>query len=78
MYGTYHKKLYEIRGLSVSVIHSFSVASSKGVHGIVKGCPRNRERVSTELSKGVCEFVEGHPHRHNRQRHPRNCTAFLE
>ena len=45
-YGTCHKKLYKIRGLSASVIRSFSAAlsrisveSSKGVRGIVKGYP---------------------------------------
>ena len=55
-YGTCHKKLYEIRGLSASEIRSFSAASPristescKGVHGIVQGCPRNRARVSAEL-----------------------------
>ena len=30
--------------------------------GIVKGYPRNRQRVSAESSKGICEFLEGHPH----------------
>ena len=84
-YGTCHKKLYEIHGLSTLVICSFSAASlrisaesSKGVREIVKECPRNHQRVSTESSKGVCKFVEGHQHGHNRQRHPRNRTVFLE
>ena len=55
IYGTCHKKLYEIRRLSVTKICSFSASSprvsaelSKGVRGIVRGCPQNRERVSAE------------------------------
>ena len=52
--------------------------SSKGVCRIVKGCPRNRERVSAESSKSVRRFVEGHQHSHNHQRHPQNRTVFLE
>ena len=55
-----------------------SVESSKGVRGIVKGCPRNRQRVSAESSKGVRGFVEGHQHSHNHQRQPQNRTVFLE
>ena len=85
IYGTCHKKLNEIRGLFASVIRSFSAAlsrisaeSSKGVRGVVKGCPRNRQRVSAESSNGVRGFVEGHQHSHNRQRHPRNRTVFLD
>ena len=45
------------------------------IRGIVKGCPRNRQRVSAELSKGVRGFVESHQHSQNRQRHPRNRTV---
>ena len=63
-YSTCHKKLYEIRRLSALVICSFSAASStisvessKGVHGIIKGYPRNRQRVSADPSKGVREIV---------------------
>ena len=55
IYSTCHKKLYEIRGLSASEIHSFSAASPRisaesctGVRGIEQGCPRNREWVSAE------------------------------
>ena len=48
------------------------------IRRIVKGCPRNREWVSAESSKGVRGFVEGHQHSHNRQRHPRNRTVFQE
>ena len=51
-YGT----CYKIRGSSASEICSFSAASprisaesSKGVRGIVRGCLRNRERVSADL-----------------------------
>ena len=51
VYGTCHKKLYEIRSI-VEDIH--------------------------ESSKGVRGFVEGHQHSHNRQRHQKNCTVFLE
>ena len=72
-YGTCHKKLYEIHGLSASEIRSFSAASpristesSKGVRGIVRGCPRNRERVSAKSWKGVRGIVNGCPR--NRQR----------
>ena len=32
-----------------------------GVRGIVKVCPRNRERVSAESSKGVRGIVQGCP-----------------
>ena len=84
IYGTCHKKLYEIRGLSASVNRSISAASSrisaessKDVCRIIKGCPRNHESMSTESSKGVRRFV-GHQHSHNHQRHPRNPTVFLE
>ena len=70
-YGTCHKKLYEIRGLSASVIRSFSAASSrisaessKGVRGVIKGCPRNCQRVSADPSKGVLGYVEGYQHNH--------------
>ena len=55
IYGSCHKKLYKIRGLSASVICRFSAASSrisvessKGVRGIVKGFSRNCKRVSVE------------------------------
>ena len=51
MYGTRHKKLYDIRRFTALVIGSFSAASSrisaessKGVHRIVKG---------------FCEIVKG-------------------
>ena len=70
-YSTCHKKLYKIRGLPASVICSFSAASltisaesSKGAHGIIKGYPRNRQRVSADPSKGVRGFVEGYQHNH--------------
>ena len=63
-YGTCHKKRYKNHKFTKSVIHSLSVASlrisaesSKGIHRIIKGRPRNRQRVSTESSKGTCEFV---------------------
>ena len=55
-----------------------STESSKGVRGIVKGCPQNHQRVSAESSKGVHRFVEGQQHSHNRQRHLRNRTVFLQ
>ena len=82
MYGTRHKKRYNICGFSTLVIRSLSAASSrisaessKVVRGIVKGCLRNRQRVSVEFSKGVRRFVESHQHSQNRQRHPQNRTV---
>ena len=63
MYGTCHKKLYEICRLSASIIRSYSTASS---------------RLSAELSKGVRGFVEVHQHSHDCQRYPRSHTVFLE
>ena len=47
----------------------------EAIRGIVKGCPRNRQRVSAKLSKGVRGFVESHQHSQNCQRHPRNRTV---
>ena len=42
--------------------------------GIVKGYSRDCQKVSTESSKGVFVFVEGHQHSQNCQRHPQNCV----
>ena len=65
LYDTSHKKLYEIHGLSASEIRSFSTVSSrisaessKGVCGIIRGCPRNHERVSAK-SYCIPRIVEG-------------------
>ena len=38
------------------------------IHRIVKGCPRNCQRVFAELSKGIYGFVEEHQHSQNCQR----------
>ena len=48
IYGTCHKKLYEIRGLSASEIRMFFCSIAEDIRRIVKGCPRNRKRVSAE------------------------------
>ena len=55
-YGTFHKKLYEIHRFAAWVILSLCaelsrifVKSSKGIRGIVKGHPRNCQRVSADL-----------------------------
>ena len=57
LYGTCHKKLYEIRGLSASEICSFFRGIAEDIRRVVKGCPRNCERVSAEPSKGVRGIV---------------------
>ena len=68
IYGTCHKKLYNIRGFaawvfrrssaeSAEIFRGMSAEASKGIRGIVKGYPRNPQRVSVESSKGICGFV---------------------
>ena len=47
IYGTCHKKLYRM-------------GNPQFICGIVEGYLQIRLRVSAELFKGICEFVEGH------------------
>ena len=70
MYGTCHKKLYNIRGFAVwvfrrssaesaQIFRGMSAEASKGIRGIVKGYPRNRQRVPADLFKGISAVVKG-------------------
>ena len=58
-----------IRSLSVASLR-ISAESSKGIHGIVKRCSWNRQKVFVESSKGVRGIVKGCPQ--NRQKVPAN------